>query len=135
MSSPRSRWWSTARRCVDDYPQLKVQHDLLHEALGAADMSGMPRGGGASRSTENIALRTMSREDELAYDAVTCAINHTMQLTDGEKRIELIRLTHWSNRRMTVEGAGRLIGWASASAKRKHSDFIWVVVKYLQNQR
>lgn len=135
MSSPRSRWWSTARRCVDDYPQLKVQHDLLHEALGAADMSGMPKGGGASRSTENIALRTMSEEDEMAHDAVTQAINYTMTLKDGEQRLELIRLTHWSNRRMTVEGAGRIVGWASASAKRKHSDFIWLVVKNLQRQR
>ena len=59
MSSPRYGWWSYAKAMIRAYPQLHREYEQLHSQKVTASISGMPGGGGASRTTEDIALRRL----------------------------------------------------------------------------
>ena len=86
MSSPRYGWWSYAKAMIRSYPQLHREHEALHSQKITASISGMPGGGGASRTTEDIALRKLPGTKQAEHDAVAKAI----ELTKGKAYTTLI---------------------------------------------
>lgn len=127
MSRPRYRWWGFARNMIRDFPMVERVWNDIHEQSISANMSGMPRGGGASRTVEAIALRQLSPDDQKLYDAVSLAKENTMLLPNGTERIKLIRLMYWSRKKLTVKAAAVHIPVAEITAKRWHGDFVRLV--------
>lgn len=127
MSRPRYDWWYNAVRMVRNYPARKQEYDELHRQSVVADMSGMPRGHGGSRTTEDIVLRQMAPAKQREYDAVTRAIEVTRLLPDGDKRVELIRRMYWSGRKLTINAVIMSVGVAECTGKRWHGAFISLV--------
>ena len=127
MSKPRYPWWSTAVRMVRNYPTWKRQHDELHSQSCVAELSGMPHSGNVSRTTENIALQQLPPAIQNEYDAVTRAIDITMLLPDGEKRVELIRRMYWKGKKLDITDVVAHIHVAEATGKRWHGAFIQLV--------
>lgn len=129
MSNTGNDWWSNVTRMVRNYPARKAEYEALHQQSLVAETSGMPRGGGASRTTENIALRQMPPMKQQEYDAVNRAVEITRLLPNGELRLELIRRMYWQGKKLRIEDVVSGIGIAQATGWRWHAAFIRVVAQ------
>ena len=108
------------------YPALCQMHkDAIRQSV-TANYSGQPRGGEASRTTENAAFRAMLQAEEKEYEAVKMAIAKTEGGSDGKARINLIRLIYW-DRTHTLEGAAQEVHVSYRTARRWHRAFIVAV--------
>lgn len=112
---------------VRNYPIWKAQYNELHSQSCVAELSGMPKGGNVSRTTENIALLQLPPAIQNEHDAVTRAVDITMLLPDGEKRVELIRLMYWKGKKLGITDAISQIGVSEITGKRWHGAFIRLV--------
>lgn len=126
MSKPRERWWGYVKNMIRAYPILKEQYEALHTQTVTADLSGMPRGGGASRTTEMIALRQLPPGDQRDYEAVSEAIEVTRQMPDGNTILKIIDLVYWK-KRCNLDGAAMVAHVSTATAKRYHGRFVRLV--------
>ena len=129
MSTTRYRWWGFARRMIRDYPSLKEQLKDLHEQTITAGDSGTGGGGGASRKTEQVALRTLQADDQKAYDAVHRALEVIKLQPDGEDIRKLITQMYWIPSPVTMADAAYKLHISEPTAKRKHSAFVRLVGK------
>lgn len=129
MSKPREYWWSYAKAMVRAYPALKQEYDALHRQTVTANLSDMPRGGSASRTTEDIALRQLPPAKQREYDSVTQAIAITRSFPNGDIRLGIIDLVLWKKTH-TIDGAALRLGCSQATAWRYHRDFIKLVGKF-----
>ena len=127
MSKPRDDWWVNAVRMVRNYPARKAEYEELHAQSLVADMSGLPKGGNVSRTTEAIALRQMPPMKQREYDAFTRAIAITRLMPLGEKRMELIERMYWKGHKRNIADVIYQIGIAEPTGKRWHARFIRLV--------
>lgn len=128
MSRPRYDWWPYVKGMIRRYPALKQELETLHEQSTTAQYSGMPRGGGVSRGTENIAVRELPTTKQREYEAVRRAIEQTEQLAHGSDVLEIVRLVLWK-RSHTLDGVAVRLHCGIATAKRYHGEFIRTVAK------
>lgn len=112
---------------VRNYPVWKAQYNELHYQSCVAELSGMPHSGNVSRTTENIALQQLPRAIQNEYDAVTRAIDITMLMPDGEKRVELIRKMYWRKIKQNLDVAASELYISERTGKRWHGAFIELV--------
>ncbi len=126
MSKPREIWWAYAKAMIRAYPKRKQEYDAIHTQTVTADLSGMPRGGGASRTTEMIALRQLPQTHQKEYDAVHKAITITRRRPDGEARLKVIDLVYWKKTH-NIAGAAQQVPCHEKTAKTYHRDFIYLV--------
>ncbi len=112
---------------VRNYPTRVQEYEELHSQSCVADMSGQPRGGGTSRTTENIALRQMAPAKQQEYDAVQKAVEITRLYPNGPERIELIRRMYWSGKKRSIHSVIASLYIAEATGKRWHSAIIRLV--------
>ena len=123
MGTPMYRWWGYIRNVIRAYPALKIEHDyLLHQSV-TASASGIPGGGGPSRGTEDVALRTLPRTQQKEYDAVSRAIEATRLMPNGETRLKIIELVFWKNSKK-LQDAGECVGYAYKTARKIQATFI-----------
>ena len=123
MSKPRFNWWPFALNMIKDYPARKKEHDSLLQQKVTADFSGMPGGGGASRTAESVALRSLPRQEQREYDAVRRAVEYTKTMAEGRTRMKVVKLT--------LLGGGCTIGGAAMRAnvpERTAQRFRWQFV-------
>lgn len=129
MSSPRYRWWGFVRRMIRDYQGLKAAYEDLHSQSISADTSGMPKGGGAGRTIESIAMRSLPEDDQKAYDAVSRAVEITKLLPDGEIKLALIRFVYWGQGWRRVEDVPLVLPISRRTAIRWHGEFVKLTAK------
>lgn len=128
MSRPRYDWWSYIKGVIRRYPELREQYAELHTQSVTANYSGMPRSGGVSRGTEDIAVRELPTTAQREYEAVKRAIEQTERYSNGRQRLAIIKMVLW-DKRYTLEGAALQIPCGIATAWRWHQDFIKQVAK------
>lgn len=97
-------------------------HDL-HIQSSTANYSGEPRGAGASRTTETIAIRELPNTQQREYEAVCRAVKTTERMNGGRDRIKLIDMVFWK-RSHTLQGAALAIPCSYRTARRWHTEFI-----------
>lgn len=126
-------WRKDARGVVRRYPAHKAELDAIRSGSVTPNYSGMPGGGSASRTTEDVALRTLPRDAQTEYDAVDFAIRCTRANypRDFEDRMKLIRLLYWSAERYNYEGAAMNVPCSVATVKRWNSSFLQYVEAFL----
>ena len=129
MQKQRYRWWRFIRRVIRAYPALKQEYEELHRQSITVDLSGMPKGSGTARCTENLALQNLPPDDQKDFDAVAQAIELTKRRHGGDLKIELIRYVYWYEKEHTVSHAAPVIGVSEATAKRWHGEFIKLVAR------
>lgn len=127
MSTARYDWWSNVTRMVRNYPARKAEYEELHRQSLTANNSGMPNGGGVSRTIENIVAREMAPAKQMEYEAVTQAIKITEMLPSGDKRIELIERMYWKGRKLRIDDVVMPLCISDITGKRWHSEFITLV--------
>lgn len=126
-------WRKDARGVVRRYPAHKAELDAIRAAAVTPNYSGMPGGGSASRTTEDVAMRTLPRDAQTEYDAVDFAMRCTRANypRDFEDRMKLIRLLYWSKEQLNYEGAAMRVPCSVATVKRWNSSFIQYVEAFL----
>lgn len=127
MSKPRYRWWGFVRRIIRDYPGLTAAVADLHSQSITANTSGMPKGGGACRTVEAIALRRLPEDDQKAYDAVAQAVEITSLRSSGNERVAMIRYLYWGDNPQNIQDAALRFHVSERTAKRWHGDFVRLV--------
>lgn len=127
MSTARNDWWSCAIRMVRNYPARKAEYEALHIQSIVSENSGMPKGGNASRTTENIALREMPPMKQREYEAVSRAVEITLLLPSGEERMELIRRMYWHGKKLRIRDVVYNLHISDKTGERWHSSFIRLV--------
>lgn len=95
-----------------------------------AKYNAMPRGGGTSDPTYQMAARQLPVQEQREYEAVNAAVWRTKQYPNGKQRMELIRLVYWKHSH-TVDGAGEVVGYKERQAREIHGEFIKLVARYL----
>lgn len=130
MSKPRERWWGYARNMIRAYPALKKALAELHTQSMVANMNGMPRGGGAGRIIESVALRQLPEDDQKDFDAVSRAIEETELMADGRLHVDLISMVYWSRRNLRLKDAAMKLNISEQTAKLWHRDFVRLVGKH-----
>lgn len=128
MSRPRYDWWGYVKGMIRRYPALCAQYADLHSQSVTVDYSGMPRGGGHARGTEETALRELPTTEQREYEAVRRAIQQTRRYPNGRDRLRVIRLVLW-DRSHTLEGAALMVPCSERTARRWHAEFIKAVAK------
>lgn len=131
MSKPRYKWWGYIKNVIRSYPELKREYDSLHEQSVTANLSGMPRGGEASRRTEDITIRELPAPDQKRYDAVYSAIEVTKRLRTGSERLALIQEYYWrKSKKVTIGGAAYKLNMSYDTAVNYHRDFVKLVAYF-----
>lgn len=126
MRKERFNWWPFALNMIRDYPaRVKALKDLRQQNV-TADMSGMPKGGGASRTAEDIALRQLPPQEQREYEAVHNALRITETMTNGKWRKDVVKLTLWKGH--NIRGAASMIdGLSEDTVSRYRRQFILLV--------
>lgn len=125
-------WRKDARGVVRRYPQHRRELEDIRSGSVTQNYSGMPGAGSASRTTEDVALRTLPRDAQTEYDAVDFAIRTTIANypRDHQDRLEVIRLLYWNADKLTIEGAAMRIPCSVQTAKGWNSSFLALVDAY-----
>lgn len=110
------------------YPELKAAYADLHSQSMTANYSGMPRGGGASRAAEAVAIRELPSVRQREFEAVRRAVEATEWMKGGRDKLKIIDLVFWK-RSHTLEGAALMIPCSYMTARRYHSEFIMLVAR------
>lgn len=129
MSKPRYIWWSYVKGMIRNYPALSEKYKDLHAQSVTANYSGMPRGGDASRSVEEITVRELPFTQQREYEAVRLAISQTERYQNGRDRLYVIRLVFWTNPRNTLDMASIMVPCHYKTAQKWHNEFIRLVAK------
>ena len=125
MSKPRYNWWHYALNMIRDYPSRKMEFDALHEQKITANTSGIPGGGGSSRTVERIALRQLPQSEQEEFDAVDKALNRVRMMPDAVDRLKVIQLTLFQNYR--IFEAERKLNLSARTIRRYRYQFIAMV--------
>lgn len=129
MSKPRYIWWDYVKKMVKQYPRLRQEYLSLKETSVTAKLTGEPRGGGISDPTAACALRELPTVQQKELEAVERAINATLLLSDGEIKMQLIKLKYWCGKEDKLINAALHIPCSEATAKRWHGEFIRLVAE------
>jgi len=132
MSSTRryKHWWHpNVVKLLRIYPYLKALQQSDPDVVITPAYSGMPRGGGNSRPTENVATRRkLSAREEDLVNAVDHALWEVATWPDGAVIVRLVDMVDFK-RRYTLEGAAMVLHMSRDVAYRKRSRFIYLVGK------
>ena len=124
--SKQPTWRRVARSAAYDYPKLRQELSDLRTQSVTSSLSGMPRGGGDQRGTEDAALRELPYHKQRKLDAVEQAVSISSHLTSGLSRVKLIELVYFT-RRFTIEGAALQIPCSVQTAYMWNNDFLLLV--------
>lgn len=88
----RGGWRMRTKQIIRRYPELCRAESELRAAKITAGFEEMRSGNGTSRTTEDLALRTLSPADQRELDAIRNAIATTMRYRNGNERLRLMDL-------------------------------------------
>lgn len=130
MSRYRHWWYPNIARELKAYPALLAKKDALRGQTVIAKYSPDPKGGGASRSTENIALKDLPPREAASVDAISSALDEVARRKDGGDIIKLVDMVYFRGSH-TIQGAAIALNMTEITARRKNGDFITSVAKKL----
>lgn len=122
MSKLKYEWWSFALAMIRSYPDRSLKLKRLQQQKVTANITGMPRSGGASRTTEGVALRQLPLAEQRKYEAVHTAIQRTSHLKESELRMRVVRMTLWGSYKLA--GAAFALNISESTAQLYRWDFV-----------
>lgn len=131
MSKYRYWWRPNVERLLKTYPALKAMQAAAKNPTITARYGGQPGGGGISRGTENLALKTpLTVREQEAVEAVDKAIEEIRRQRDGETVLKIVTMVDFK-RSHTIEGAAMVLYMHRVTASDKRTRFIDMVGKNL----
>ncbi len=131
MSKPRDNWRPYVINVLRDYPVYKrIERDAHGQKITAQYNKGRG-GGGASRTTEQAALRSgLTRQQQRELEAVERAISNTSRGPDGKIRLKVVELVYFRDTH-TIEGAAQQVHVCYNTAWKWTDTFVRLVGKNL----
>ena len=130
MSRYKHWWYPNVARALKAYPALILKKDEIRRNSIIAKYSSDPRAGGATRSTEDVALRDLPPGEAAIVDAIEAALDEVSRRRDGFEVVRLVDLVYF-RRSHTIQGAAMVTNLTEITARRKLGDFINLVAKKL----
>lgn len=131
MSKYRYWWRPNVERLLKTYPALKAMQAAAKNPTITARYGGQPGGGGISRGTENLALKTpLTAREQEAVEAVDKAIEEIRRQRDGETVLKIVTMVDFK-RSHTIEGAAMVLYMHRNRVSDKRTRFIDLVGKNL----
>lgn len=139
MSRPKYWWYGTVVRTIREYPRLVgLKRDKQVQAVVAnygtrTTLRGeevnviLPRSSAGTRTTEDVAMRTLSSREEADIDAVDLTIERLRLDKDGENILRAVMLVDWEGR--SIEEAADILHADESSVKRWRRKFIYKAAK------
>ena len=119
-------WRSEARRALRDYPRIKRRQ-------GDNEMQITPVYGGAavqhsaSRTTENVALRsTLTEREETVISAVEFMLNMQRRYQNSAERLRMIELVYFKHTH-TIDGAADIVHYSPDALWRWNGEILTAV--------
>lgn len=128
----RGGWRMRTKQIIRRYPELCRAEADLRTATITAGFEELRSGNGTSRTTEDLALRTLSPADQRELDAVRNAIATTMRYRNGNERLRLMDLIFWRSRPYELRPAADRIHVSYHTAQIWHADFIALTDAYMR---
>lgn len=128
----RGGWRMRTKQIIRRYPELCRAEAELRAAKITAGFEEMRSGNGTSRTTEDLALRTLSPADQRELDAIRNAIATTMRYRNGNERLRLMDLVFWRSRPYELRPAADRIHVSYHTAQIWHADFIALTDAYMR---
>ena len=126
-------WRSEARRALRDYPRIKRRQ-------GDNEMQITPVYGGAavqhsaSRTTENVALRsTLTEREENVISAVEFMVAMQSRYYNAEARMKMLSLVYF-RRTHTMQGAAMEVGYNINTVKSWNTEMLTAVYVALKKE-
>lgn len=131
MSKYRYWWRPNVERLLKTYPALKAMQAAAKNPTLTARYGPQSGGGGISRGTENLALKTpLTAREQEAVEAVDKAIEEIRRQRDGETVLKIVTMVDFK-RSHTIEGAAMVLYMHRDTAGDKRTRFIDLVGKNL----
>ena len=116
MKKRRETWYNRVKECVRAYPLQNAAMDAIEQARIAGETPP--------------AEAEVSETQQSERDAVTKAINMTLDLEYGKHRLAVIDMVFWS-RTHTIADAARACFVSERTAQRWQSEFFRCVASHL----
>ena len=121
------KWRSDARRALREYPRLKKKQAETGEMQITPVYGGAAVQHSASRTTEDVALRSTLTDDELnTISAVEFALQMQAQYYNGEARYKMIQLVYF-RRTHTMQGAALECGYSTETVWKWNTEVLAAV--------
>jgi hypothetical protein len=119
-------WRSEARRALRDYPRIKRRQGD-NEMQITAQYNGVAVQHSASRTTENVALRsTLTEREENIISAVEFMLTMQRRYYNADARLRMLKLVYWS-RTHTMQGAAMEVGYNINTVKAWNTEMLTAV--------
>lgn len=135
MSKPRDPWWPYIKNVLRAYPGLKRELQALRQQSVTVRYNPAGGGSGPGRSTEQTALRELSKAKMKRISAVEKATSITKRKhrKDGtaKTRLDLIEKTYYTpGGKLTRAADDCYISYPTAVRYQK--EFIWLIARELE---
>lgn len=120
-------WRSEARAALRQYPKAKRRQNETGEMRITPAYNGMPGGGTASRTTEDVALAVkLTPHEENVISAVEFMMKMQMAYPNAQERMKMIRLVYFQ-RTHTLAGAALECHYSEDALKKWNSEIMAAV--------
>ena len=120
-------WRSEARAALRQYPRAKRRQSETGEMRITPAYNGMPGGGSASRTTEDVALAVkLTPHEENVISAVEFMMKMQCAYPNAQERMKMIKLVYFQ-RTHTLEGAAMECHYADRTVKRWNNEILTAV--------
>lgn len=120
-------WRGEARKALRDYPRIKKRQSLLTSQQITPVYGGAAVQHSASRTTEDVALRTtLTEREENVLGAVEFMLNMQQRYYNADARMRMVRLVYWA-RTHTLQGAAMEVGYNINTVKAWNTEMLTAV--------
>ena len=120
-------WRTEARAALRAYPKAKKKQNESGEMQITPVYGGSAVQHSATRTTENVALRTkLTPHEENVISAVEFAMRMQSAYPNGQERMKMIRLVYFQ-RSHTLEGAAMEVHYSDRAVKRWNAEILTAV--------
>ena len=120
-------WRTEARAALRQYPRCKRKQAETSEMRITPNYGGVAVQHSASRTTENVALRsTLTEREENIINAVEFMLNMQRRYYNADARLRMLKLVYWS-RTHTMQGAAMEVGYNINTVKSWNTEMLTAV--------
>lgn len=120
-------WRGEARKALRDYPRIKKRQSLLTSQQITPVYGGAAVQHSASRTTEDVALRTtLTEREENVVSAVEFMLNMQSRYYNADARMRMVRLVYWA-RTHTLQGAALEVGYNINTIKAWNTEMLTAI--------
>lgn len=127
-------WRSEARSALRQYPRCKRKQSETGEMQITPAYGGIPGGGTATRTTENVALAVrLTPHEENVISAVEFMMQMQNAYPNAQERFKMLELVHFKHTH-TIDGAAEIVHYSPEALWRWNTEMLTAVYVALKRR-